>query len=53
MDIDQFCVDTSNKYNTEIIPIENKTKKTNKTILEHARLSVVSYLRKNMIKCEI
>ncbi len=49
MDIDQFCVDTSNKYNTEIIPIENKTKKTT---LEHARLSVVSYLRKNMIKCQ-
>lgn len=38
--------------NTEIIPIENKTKKTNKTTLEHARLSIVSYLRKNMIKCE-
>ena len=44
--------------NTEIFPFrssKNKSKKESqkeKDKLEHARLSIVSYLRKNMIKCE-
>ena len=36
--------------NTEIIPIDKSHH--SKAELEHARLSIVSYLRKNMIKCE-
>jgi hypothetical protein len=40
--------------NTEIIPVINSNGKKNPSLveLEHARLSIVSYLRKNMIRCE-
>ena len=37
--------------NTEIFPVDNSHH--SKAELEHARLSIVSYLRKNMIKCKI
>ena len=39
--------------NTEIIPINDSDNNLKTKIqLEHARLSIVSYLRKNMIKCQ-
>jgi hypothetical protein len=39
--------------NTEIIPFNDSDNNLKTRIqLEHARLSIVSYLRKNMIKCK-
>ena len=37
--------------NTPIIEEKKETEKLNKFKLDYSRLSIVSYLRKNMIKC--